>query len=85
MPILQKRAKRPNALSERVAVLEERMKTMQADRTAPLESFRTDMERRDTEAAKREARMLLAVAGMTGLAVLAAGFAFPGILIGLPP
>jgi len=55
------------------------MRTVQADLTATLENFRT-------EAAKRETRMLLAVIGMIGpvVAVLAAGFAFLGILIGLP-
>ena len=68
-------------LARQVAVLEERMNTMQADLSATLERFRADMARlsegmarRDTEAAKRETRMLLAVAAMIGLAVAILGF-----------
>ena len=54
-------------LARQVAVLEERMKTMQADLSATLERFRADM-------ANRETRMLLAIAGMIGLAVAILGF-----------
>ena len=50
------------------------MNTMQADLSATLERFRADMARRDTEAARRETRMLLAMAGMIGLAVAILGF-----------
>ena len=48
------------------------MKTMQAE-------YSTDISRLAEDMAKRETRMLLAVAGMIGL-----GVAFLGILIGLP-
>ncbi len=41
-------------LAKKLAVLEERMKTMQADLAATLESFRKDMAQRDTEAARRD-------------------------------
>ena len=54
-------------LARQVAVLEERMKTMQADLSATLERFRADM-------ANRETRMLLAMAAMIGLAVAIIGF-----------
>ncbi len=50
------------------------MNTMQADLSATLERFRVDMATRDVEAAKRETRMLLAIAGMLGLAVAVVGF-----------
>jgi len=63
-------------LRERVARLEERMETMKADLTATLEGFRADM-------AKQETRMLLAVAGMIGLAATL-GFGTLAFLIGLP-
>ena len=54
-------------LARQIAVLEERMNTMQADLSATLERFRADM-------ANRETRMLLAIAGMIGLAVAILGF-----------
>ncbi len=61
-------------LSERIAVLEERMKTLQSDLQGTLERFRTDMAdlktdmtKRDIEAGKRENRQLLAILG--GIAV----------------
>ena len=61
-------------LARQFAVVEERMNTMQADLSATLERFRADMARRDTEAAKRETRTLLAMAAMIGLAVAIIGF-----------
>ena len=71
---------------KRLAVLEERMKTLKAENTsaqerlnASLEGFRTDQAQLREDMAKRETRMLLAVAGMIGLAV-----AILGILISLP-
>jgi len=54
-------------LHERVARLEERMKTMQAE-------YRTDIARLAEDMAKRETRTLLAIAGMIGLAVTILGF-----------
>ncbi|MCY4259367.1 MAG: hypothetical protein OXC91_03795 [Rhodobacteraceae bacterium] len=55
-----------NALPERLARLEERMKTMQAE-------YRTDIARLAEDMAKRETRLLLAIAGMIGLAVAVLG------------
>ena len=46
-----------NDLSRQVAVLEERMNTMQADLSATLERFRADMAARDAEAAGRDAAL----------------------------
>jgi len=57
----------PVELNERVARLEERMKTMQAE-------YRTDIARLAEDMAKRETRTLLAIAGMIGLAVTILGF-----------
>ncbi len=84
-------------LPERIAVLEERMKTLQADLSATLERnnaaferLRADMAAHREDAARRDkdnqrwtvgfgiAQIVLTVA------VLGAGFAFLGILIGLP-
>ena len=61
-------------LARQFAVLEERMNTMQADLSATLERFRADMAKRETEGARRETRMLLAMAAMIGLAVAIIGF-----------
>ncbi len=54
-------------LARQVAVLEERMNTS-------FERLRADIAQRDVEAAKRETRMLLVIAGMLGLAVAVIGF-----------
>ena len=61
-------------VARQLAVLEERMNTMQADLSATLERFRADMAKRETEGARRETRMLLAMAAMIGLAVTIIGF-----------
>lgn len=61
-------------INRKLAVLEERMNTMQADLSATLERFRADMAKRETEGARRETRMLLAMAAMIGLAVAIIGF-----------
>ena len=84
-------------LDRRLAVLEERMKTMQAEyagtldrfraeTTSALDRLRADMASRETEGAKRETRMLLAMAGMITLAVavLGLGLAMHGYLTGRP-
>ena len=54
-------------LAQQLAVLKERMNTMQADLSATLERFRANV-------ARRETRMLLAMAAMIGLAVAVLGF-----------
>ncbi len=46
-----------HALARQVAVLEERMKTMQADLSATLERFESRMADRDTRAAQRDAAL----------------------------
>jgi len=66
-------------LDKRVAVMEERMNTIQANLDKTLQEFKTDAEKRDKEAAQRETRMLLAMAVMIGIAT-----AIIGILIRLP-
>jgi len=51
---------------KRLAVLEERMKTLKAENETAFERLRSDI-------ATRETRMLLAIAGMIGLAVAVLG------------
>ncbi len=55
------------------------MKSMKADYESALDRLRADMALHREDGAKRETRMLLAMAGMIGLAV-----AILGILISLP-
>ena len=61
-------------LARRLAVLEERMKTMDERYDKGWALLREDMAKRDAEAAKRETRMLLAVAAIIGLGVAIIGF-----------
>lgn len=61
-------------LARQVAVLEERMKTMDERYDKGWALLREDMAKRDAEAAKRETRMLLAVAAIIGLGVAIIGF-----------
>ena len=61
-------------LARQLAVLEERMKTMQAEYRTDIARLAEDMAKHNVEAAKRETRMLLAVAAMIGLAVAILGF-----------
>ena len=56
-------------LAQRLAVLEERMNTIRAESESAYERLRADM-------AKRETRMLLAIAAMIGL-----GIAILGVMI----
>jgi len=51
------------------------MKALQADLTATLEGFRTDMAKRDTASARRETWLLLAV-----ITVIAVGLTIHGFL-----
>ncbi len=70
-------------LDRRIAVLEERMKTMQADLSASLERNNAAFERLRADMAARETRLIVTVVatviGGGGLAV-----AFLAFLIGLP-
>ncbi len=63
-------------LSERLAVLEERMNTKSAENESALDRLRADMAQRDIEAGQRENRLLLAILGG-----LAAATAVLGVLI----
>ena len=63
-----------NELARQVAVLEERMNTRQAEYESALDRFRADMASMREDFAARETRMLLAIAGMLGLAVAILGF-----------
>ena len=58
-----------HGLAQRLAVLEERMNTIRAESESAYERLRADM-------AKRETRMLLAIAAMIGL-----GIAILGVMI----
>ena len=61
-------------LTRQLAVLEERMKTMDERYDKGWALLREDMAKRDAEAAKRETRMLLAIAAMIGLGIAVLGF-----------
>ena len=63
-------------LSERLARLEGEMAAVEArqpEYRTDIARLAEDMAKRDTEAAKRETRLLLAVAGMVSLAVIVLG------------
>ncbi len=60
-------------LSERLAVLEERMNTKSAERESALDRLRADMADWKTDMAQRENRMLYAIFAATGLIVAALG------------
>ena len=66
------------------------MKTMTATNESALDRLRADMARRDVEAAKRDKDNQRWVVGfgmaqmVLTITILAAGFAFLGILIGFP-
>ncbi len=82
----------PHELALRLAVLEERMKTMQAEYKTDIArlaedaakrdlGYRTDIARiaedaakRDAEAAKRETRLIVTIAGLLAVAVAILGF-----------
>ena len=63
-----------HALDRRLAVLEERMNTLQADLAATLEGFRKDMAQRDTEAAKRDKDNTRWQIGLWVAAIVVLGF-----------
>ena len=82
---------------KRIAVLEERMETQLAKNESAIDRLRADMEKRDKEALQRDKEALqrdkdnqrwivgFGVAQLVIIiAIIAAGFAFLGILIGLP-
>ena len=62
----------------KLAVLEERMKTMQAEYKTDIAMLAADNAKRDAEHAKRDKQQLLAIAGIVGLAT-----AILGVLIGV--
>ena len=69
----QEQAKDLAELKKQHAVLEERMKTLQSDLQGTLERFRADMARRDTEAGKRENRLLITMIVVVGVATAVLG------------
>ena len=77
-------------LDRRLAVLEERMKTMQAEYAGTLDRFRAEttsaLDRLRADIASRETRLLLAMAAMITLAVavLGLGLAMHGYLTSKP-
>jgi len=56
-----------------LTTLEERMNTHQSDYKAIVQTLRADIERRDTEAARRETRMLIALIAVVGIATAILG------------
>ncbi len=66
-------------LAQQIACLEERMETKQAEYRTDIARLAETMAHWKTDMAQRETRMLLAMAGMIGLAVT-----ILGILITLP-
>jgi len=71
----------PHELALRLAVLEERMKTMQAEYKTDIARLAEDAAKRDAEAAKRDAeaakretRMIVTIAGLLAVAVAVLGF-----------
>ncbi len=69
----QEQAKDLAELKKQHAVLEERMNTLQSDLQGTLERFRADMARRDTEAGKRENRLLITMIVVVGVATAVLG------------
>jgi len=55
-------------------VLEERMKTMQAEYKTDIARLAEDAAKRDAEAAKRETRLIVTIAGLLAVAVAILGF-----------
>jgi len=72
-----------HALSERIAVLEERMKTMQADYRTDIARLAEDMAKRDKGNQRWVVGFGIAQIAIT-IAAIGGGVAFLGILIGLP-
>ena len=60
-------------LGGEMAAVEARTEARQAEYRTDIARLAEDMAKRDTEAAKRETRLLLAVAGMVSLAVIVLG------------
>ena len=56
-------------LEGEIKAQEERMKTMTAENESALDRLRADLATHREDAAKRETRLILAMAGMIGLAV----------------
>ena len=62
-----------HGLARQVAVLEERMKTMQAEYKTDIGRLAEDMAKRDTETAKRETRIIVTMVGLFVAAVTVLG------------
>ncbi len=60
-------------MAAKLAVLEERMKTMQAEYKTDIARLAEDNAKRDAEAAKRETRLIVTIAGLLAFAVAVLG------------
>ena len=60
-------------LDKRLAVLEERMNTIQANLDKTLQEFKTDAEKRETAAEKRDKTLLITLIGLFGVSVTILG------------
>ena len=58
-----------HVLARQIAVMEERMNTMQADHSATLERFRTDMEKRDKDNTRWQIGLWVATIVVLGILV----------------
>ncbi len=61
-------------LDKRIDVLEEHMKTRQAESESALERLRADMERLRTDMARRDYTMILAIIGIVAVGFTVFGF-----------
>ncbi|MCY3985075.1 MAG: hypothetical protein OXE85_14305 [Roseovarius sp.] len=68
-------------LDKRLAVLEERMNTTQANLEKTLQEFKTDAEKRETAAEKRDKTLLIALGGLM-IGSIAIGAAILGLWLG---
>ena len=68
-------------LDKRLAVLEERMNTTQANLEKTLQEFKTDAEKRETAAEKRDKTLLIALGGLM-IGSIAIGVTILGLWLG---
>ena len=68
-------------LDKRQSVLEEKMNTFQANLEKTLQEFKTDAEKRETAAEKRDKTLLITISGLM-TALIAIGVAILGLWLG---
>lgn len=64
----------PHDLALKLVALEERMNTKQAEYKTDIARLAEDAAKRDAEAAKRETRLIVTIAGLLAVAVAVLGF-----------